>query len=113
MLPLVIWAICVRLSTSTYERPSMSTTWASTVLPFTTNVLSLLFLWRKAVASHEDDQIHMSDTVAVSQQTAVSDKLDQIDKWGKTLTVITVVFGSVLAAIYIYAGWVNGSKLVE
>jgi len=72
-----------------------------------------LFLWRKAVASHEDDQIHMSDNTSVSDQSAIAAKLDQIDKWGKTLTVITVIFGLLLAIAYIYAGWINASNALE
>lgn len=72
-----------------------------------------LFLWRKAVASREDDQIHMSDTTVVSQQTVIANKLDQIDRWGKMLTVVTVLFGLLLAAIYIYQGWINAAKIVE
>jgi hypothetical protein len=38
----------------------------------------------------------------------VAQKLDQIDKWGKTLTVITAVFGIVLVGIYVYQSWVSG-----
>jgi hypothetical protein len=73
-----------------------------------------LFVWRKTVSSKEDDQLHVMGGAAVSQQqTQVAQKLDQIDKWGKTLTVITVVFGLVLAAAYIYQGWVSASKIAE
>jgi cyanate permease len=72
-----------------------------------------LFVWRKTVSSHEDDQIHLTDNVAVSEQTAVASRLDRIDFWGKTLTVVVVVFGLVLAGIYIYQGWVNGFKVME
>ena len=88
-------------------------------IPFTAlwAVLALgvlaLFLWRRSVASHEDDQIHMSDQVGLAQQAAVAEKLDRIDKWGKTLTVVTILFGLLLAVIYIYQGWMNGSKIVE
>jgi hypothetical protein len=74
-----------------------------------------LVVWRKVVASKEDDNIHVLDggSASISQQTVVAQKLDQIDKWGKTLTVITVVFGLVLAAAFVYQGWMNGSKIVE
>lgn len=89
------------------------------IVPFTAlwAVLALsvlaLFVWRKSVSSKEDDQIHISDNVSVSQQSAVANKLDLIDKWGKTLTVITVVFGLLLAAFYIYQGWVTASRIAE
>ncbi|HTX36864.1 MAG TPA: hypothetical protein VME43_17665 [Bryobacteraceae bacterium] len=79
-------------------------------------VVLAMVVWRKMVASHEDDQIHVLDgaSEATSQhQVQLANKLDQIDKWGKTLTVITIVFGVVLAAAYIYSGWVNAAKIVE
>lgn len=74
-----------------------------------------LVVRRKMIASHEDDQIHVLDGgAAVSQQQVqVAAKLDQIDKWGKTLTIVTVAFGLLLAVAYIYYGWVTGSKIVE
>jgi hypothetical protein len=77
-------------------------------------VVLALVVWRKVVSSKEDDNIHVLDGGAVAQQqTQVAQKLDQIDKWGKTLTVITLVFGVVLAAFYVYQGWINGAKIVE
>ena len=39
---------------------------------------------------------------ALTQQTTVAQKLDVIDKWGKILTVITVLFGLLIAAAYVY-----------
>jgi hypothetical protein len=79
-------------------------------------VVLAMVVWRKMVASQEDDQIHVLDgpgQAATQHQAEVAAKLDQIDKWGKTLTVITVVFGLVLAAAFIYSGWVNAAKIVE
>jgi uncharacterized membrane protein len=61
----------------------------------------VLLAMRKAVASKEDDTLHvMHGTVA--EQTQVATRLDAIDKWGKILTVVAVVFGLALAAAYIY-----------
>jgi hypothetical protein len=48
---------------------------------------------------------------ALSQQTNMAQKLDMIDKWGKILTLITVVFGLLLAAAYIYGQFVGRSSL--
>ena len=60
-----------------------------------------LFLWRQTVARGEDDSLHVMHG-ALTQQTSLAQKLDVIDKWGKILTVITVVFGLLLAAAYIF-----------
>jgi hypothetical protein len=46
---------------------------------------------------------------AVAQQSTVAQKLDQVDKWGKTLTIIAVAYGFVLVAIYFYRFWVSSS----
>lgn len=72
------------------------------------SVLALL-AWRKSVSSHEDDSLHVLHGNAVPQQTAVAQKLEQIDKWGKTLTVVTVALGLLLAAVYVYQVWMQSS----
>jgi hypothetical protein len=69
-----------------------------------------LFLWRQAVARNEDDSLHVMHG-ALTQQTSLSQKLDVIDKWGKILTVITVVLGLLLAAAYVYGQFADRSSL--
>jgi hypothetical protein len=74
-------------------------------------VVIVLIAWRKAVASHEDDSLHVSQVGAIQEQVGVARKLDQIDKWGKILTVIVVIYGLVLAGIYFYQTWVASSSI--
>jgi hypothetical protein len=59
----------------------------------------VLLVWRKMVASKEDDQLHVLHG-AVTDQVSVASKLDAIDKWGKILTVVAVVLGLLIAAAY-------------
>ena len=68
-----------------------------------------LIVYRRFVSASEDDMNHISDAsgTVTSQQVTVAQKLDQIDKWGKTLTVITVVYGVVLASVYVYQSWMS------
>ena len=73
----------------------------------------VLLAWRKSVAKNEDDSLHLSVGNAAHQQTTIAQKLDQIDKWGKTLTVITVIYGLLLAAVYLYQGWMRASGAPE
>ena len=88
------------------------------------NLLPFVVLWivlativiamivrRKMVAAHEDDQLHVLNTAPVAQQAAVANKLDQIDKWGKILTVITVVYGLLLGALYVYQFFVQSTQI--
>jgi hypothetical protein len=72
----------------------------------------VLFFWRKSVASHEDDSLHVleSDAEAPAQQAALASKLERLDKWGKILTVIAVVFGLVIAGVYAYQVFVQMSQ---
>ena len=62
----------------------------------------------KSVARNEDDSLHVLHG-ALAPQTAVAQKLDVIDKWGKILTVITVIFGLLIAAAYVYGQFVGRS----
>ncbi|MGD0869603.1 MAG: hypothetical protein ABSB88_08640 [Bryobacteraceae bacterium] len=68
-----------------------------------------LLVWRKVVASHEDDNLHVLDGGG-ADQTVVAHKLDQIDKWGKILTVIALVYGVILGAAYAYQAWIQTSQ---
>jgi len=73
-----------------------------------------LFVWRKAVSSHEDDNLHVLDGAAVeksAEQSMVAQKLELIDKWGKIATVVTIVFGLIVGAMYMWASWVQNNRL--
>jgi hypothetical protein len=73
-------------------------------------VVLALFVWRQSVARNEDDSLHVMHG-ALAPQTAVAQKLDVIDKWGKILTVITVISGLLIAAAYVYGQFVGRSAL--
>lgn len=69
-------------------------------------VVVFLIIYRKSVTSREDDSIHLEGSMP-SQQVALSHRVEVIDRWGKTLTVIAVVYGLALAGIYMYQVWTN------
>lgn len=74
-------------------------------------VLALL-MYRRIVAQQEDDALHVLEPVSVAQhQVGVAQKLEQIDKWGKLLTIITAAFGLILAVAYVYHAWVAGPTM--
>jgi hypothetical protein len=58
------------------------------------------------ISREEDDSLHVMHGT-LTQQTTVAQKLDAIDKWGKILTVVTVIFGLLLAAAYVYSQFVG------
>jgi hypothetical protein len=69
-----------------------------------------LIIYRRFVSAGEDDMLHVSEAAgsATSHQVVVAQKLDQIDKWGKTLTVVVAVYGIVLVGVYVYQSWMSG-----
>ena len=90
------------------------------LLPFTVLWIILsavvvgLIVYRKWIAKDEDDTLHVMDCEVglLSQQAAVADKLKSIDRWGKALTAIALVYGLVVGAGYIYQSWVAASTEV-
>ena len=63
-----------------------------------------LALYRKLASLQEDDLIHLGpgQDKLIPRQVALSGKLDTVDRWGKALTITTLVTGLLLAAVYLY-----------
>lgn len=63
-----------------------------------------LALYRKFVSMREDDYLHLSagEERLIPQQVATFRKIGAIDKWGITMTIVTVILGLALAAMYLY-----------
>lgn len=77
--------------------------------------VTALFLYHMLVGHQEDETmkfgLDVQEPVAVAQQqTVLEHKLAITDKWGKILTVITVVYGVALAVLYVYQTWEQGSR---
>ena len=53
----------------------------------------------------EEETLHLSDPAEANHQAVIAHKLEWIDKWGKLLTVIALVYGVLLAAAYTYRVW--------
>ena len=67
-------------------------------------VVVILAIVRHKMAAQEDDTLKLSDgeVGAISVQETVAKKLSAVETVGKTLTVVLVVSGLILAAVY---GW--------
>lgn len=72
-----------------------------------------LALYRKMLSSHEVDVVHvtMGESRIVNQQATFAQKLDRIDFWGKTLTIVLAVYGLILGAWMLYQMWEQSGKL--
>ncbi len=72
-----------------------------------TVVVITLALYRKFATRNADAFVHLTDGEApiISQQATVARKVDRIDFWGKTLTVVDFAFLAVLVGIVFYNAW--------
>ena len=63
-----------------------------------------LALYRKFVTMREDDYLHLSagEERLIPQQVATFHRIGVIDKWGITMTIVTVILGLALAGLYLY-----------
>ena len=68
-------------------------------------VVLALIAYRKVVSSKEEETLHLADASEANHQAVIAHKLEWIDKWGKLLTAIAVVYGVLLAAAYTYHVW--------
>lgn len=75
-------------------------------------VLVILLIYRSRLAQKEDDSLHVldSDTSKVSEQMALARKLNVIERWGKILTVIAVLYGLVLLGLVLWDAWERSSR---
>ena len=76
-------------------------------------VVGALAIYRNMMASHEDETIHVldGDTPQIAAQMKLSHKLEVIERWGKILTVIVIIYGLGIASMYLYYVWQQGGKL--
>ncbi len=72
-----------------------------------TMVVITLAVFRKFSARNEDSFVHLADAEApvITEQVTVARKLEKIDYWGKTLTVVDIAFLAVLLGIVFYNAW--------
>jgi hypothetical protein len=78
-------------------------------------VVLALALFRNLYGLHEDDNLHLSrgSEAMVSEQVAFFGILRKIDRWGKTLTVITVLAGLALASVYLYESIITHNQFMR
>jgi len=76
-----------------------------------TTVVVILALYRRRLDLKVDENVHLMDAEAASipQQEEVSKKLAVVDKWGKILTVVAVLYLLGIAAAYVYSSFSDTS----
>ena len=73
----------------------------------------VLIFYRRSIAQKEDDTIHvLEDAALVPEQVAIAAKLEKVDRMGKIVTIVAVVYVLVLAALFVYQQWARQSSTV-
>lgn len=72
----------------------------------------VLAISRMRLAKREDKSLHILESEPEAEQhTDMTKKIESIDWWGQGLTVVLVLYGIILAGIYIYQAWQQSSKI--
>jgi hypothetical protein len=72
-------------------------------------VIACLALYRMFVSLREDKHLHLAEGEAqqIPKQVAVFHRLEVVDRFGKTLTILAITGGIALVTLYLYAGWIQ------
>jgi len=75
-------------------------------------VIVILLIYRARLARQEDESLHVldSDASKVSQQMTIAQKLEVVDRWGKILTVLAVLYGLALLGLFLWDAWERSSR---
>ncbi len=76
-------------------------------------VVLVMASYRSRLAGREDDTIHVLDGDAgmVTDQVVLAKKLAVVERWGKILTVVVVIYGLAIAGLYCWKLWEQSSKV--
>ena len=76
-------------------------------------IVAALAFYRRSIAAHEDDIVHVTsgENRVLAQQSATAQKIEKIDFWGKSLTIVLVVYGLILGAWILYQLWEESARL--
>jgi hypothetical protein len=68
----------------------------------------ILAIYRQILSAHnENDVVHLGagEEKEIPRQVSLARKMDMIDRWGKTMTIIIALIGLGLATAYLYQAW--------
>jgi hypothetical protein len=68
--------------------------------------------YRYMLVHHEDATLDVLESASLaSEQARVFKKADAIERWGKVLTLIVIVYGLALAGAYAYQLWQASNQM--
>ncbi len=75
----------------------------------------VIAVYRVRVARRDDQSLDVMahDAHLIEQQQLAIKRIRKIDRFGQALTVVTITYGLVIAALYLYHIWLEGSKIPQ
>ena len=77
-------------------------------------VCVLALLGYRVLLAHRDDatlDIMEKNAGVIALQKCAIEKIGSIDRWGKSLTVLTILYGLVIGGVYLSRGWLEATKV--
>jgi hypothetical protein len=69
-------------------------------------------LYRHRLVRHVDATLDLlEDSRVAGQQTREAKRADAVERWGKVLTVLVLLYGLVIAASYLHQAWQSGTQI--
>src|SRR5580692_5191883 len=68
----------------------------------------VLAVYRQILSAHqENDVVHLGagEEKEIPRQVHLAQKMLTIDRWGKSMTIVTAIVGIGLASAYLYQAW--------
>lgn len=78
-----------------------------------TLVVVALAIYKKSLDGHIDENIHInaSEDVTLQRQAVETHRSEVVERWGKGLTAIVVLYGLVIVGVLIYHQWQAASNM--
>ncbi len=75
-------------------------------------VVLAIAIYRQRVARRDDASLHIVEGERlIAEQTKAYRKIGTIDRLGQSITVFAILYGLVLAVVYLYHGWQESTKI--
>jgi hypothetical protein len=73
----------------------------------------ILFVYRKQLERSEDDTIHvLADANVLNAQQSIAQRMTVLERWSKIVGVTVILYGIVVAGIYLYSVWQSNLRVV-
>jgi len=85
-----------------------------TILAALIAVVIALALYRYFIGKEQDFHIHVTagEAQEVGKQSTLASRLSWVDKWGKSLTVVTLIYFLALLILILYKSWQQSQNVI-